>query len=326
MARLVGSLELRERQVDAVVAYRTVEGPETCPRTSGPSYASVVQVIVFTAARRSAALSRLAPGPGPPRARPAGVACCVGSPPRPRLATPLRLVLACAAVGTAHALAGLVRTASPRACRLRVAEPARTDPARGGARVPVERARRPCRRSSISTGRPCRRWIPAHRLRRTRRTPALRALVRETRLHPAMLVAPLFVRPGHDRRSRSRRCRASTACRRTRPSIDARTARRRWGWRASSCSASRRRRTRWGPARGIEDGVVQETRPARCATPTPDLVVMADTCLCEYTDHGHCGPLLARRPRRQRRHAPAPGRGGGLARARRAPTWSRPPT
>ena len=25
----------------------------------------------------------------------------------------------------------------------------------------------------------------------------------------------------------------------------------------------------------------------------PDLVVMADTCLCEYTDHGHCGPVLA---------------------------------
>ena len=35
-----------------------------------------------------------------------------------------------------------------------------------------------------------------HRGRRLRRTPALRGLVRETRLHPEMLVAPLFVRPG----------------------------------------------------------------------------------------------------------------------------------
>src|SRR5688572_18376458 len=34
------------------------------------------------------------------------------------------------------------------------------------------------------------------RHRRLRRTPALRALVRETRLHPSMLVAPLFVHPG----------------------------------------------------------------------------------------------------------------------------------
>ena len=40
----------------------------------------------------------------------------------------------------------------------------------------------------------------APRLRRLRRTPALRALVRETRLHPSMLVAPLFVRPGSRRR------------------------------------------------------------------------------------------------------------------------------
>src|SRR4029078_10805243 len=38
------------------------------------------------------------------------------------------------------------------------------------------------------------------RLRRLRRTPALRALVRETRLHPSMLVAPLFVQPGIARR------------------------------------------------------------------------------------------------------------------------------
>ena len=37
---------------------------------------------------------------------------------------------------------------------------------------------------------------PAHRRRRTRRTSALRELVRETRLHPRQLVAPLFVRPG----------------------------------------------------------------------------------------------------------------------------------
>ena len=38
--------------------------------------------------------------------------------------------------------------------------------------------------------------IPSARPRRLRRTPRLRALVRETRLHPSMLVAPLFVCPG----------------------------------------------------------------------------------------------------------------------------------
>src|SRR5262245_55581404 len=42
---------------------------------------------------------------------------------------------------------------------------------------------------------------PTVRPRRLRRTPALRALVRETRLHPSMLVAPLFVEPGRRRRT-----------------------------------------------------------------------------------------------------------------------------
>ncbi len=42
----------------------------------------------------------------------------------------------------------------------------------------------------------------------------------------------------------------------------------------------------------IEDGIVQETL-RRLRDADLDLVLIADTCLCEYTDHGHCGPLLA---------------------------------
>ena len=42
---------------------------------------------------------------------------------------------------------------------------------------------------------------PARQPQRLRRTAGLRALVRETRLHPAMLVAPLFVQPGRGRRT-----------------------------------------------------------------------------------------------------------------------------
>jgi porphobilinogen synthase len=41
---------------------------------------------------------------------------------------------------------------------------------------------------------------PTHRLRRTRRTEALRSFVRETRIHPRNLVAPIFVQPGHESR------------------------------------------------------------------------------------------------------------------------------
>jgi porphobilinogen synthase len=46
-----------------------------------------------------------------------------------------------------------------------------------------------------------------------------------------------------------------------------------------------------GSGAWIEDGIVQEALRALRAT-APNLVLLADTCLCEYTDHGHCGPLL----------------------------------
>jgi porphobilinogen synthase len=42
----------------------------------------------------------------------------------------------------------------------------------------------------------------------------------------------------------------------------------------------------------MRDGIVQETL-RRFRDADLDLVLVADTCLCEYTDHGHCGPLLA---------------------------------
>ena len=43
----------------------------------------------------------------------------------------------------------------------------------------------------------------------------------------------------------------------------------------------------WAP-----NGIVQETL-RRLRDAGPDLVLIADTCLCEYTDHGHCGPIGA---------------------------------
>jgi porphobilinogen synthase len=47
-----------------------------------------------------------------------------------------------------------------------------------------------------------------------------------------------------------------------------------------------------GSGAWVADGIVQETLE-RIREADLDLVVVADTCLCEYTDHGHCGPLLA---------------------------------
>jgi porphobilinogen synthase len=127
------------------------------------------------------------------------------------------------------------------------------------------------------------------RLRRLRRTPAIRALVRETRLHPSMLVAPLFVRPGSGIREPID---SMPGVMRLSPDEAVVEARRLaglgvggvivFGLPADKDPA--------GTGAWIEDGIVQEALRGLRAANLP-LVLIADTCLCEYTDHGHCGPL-----------------------------------
>ena len=131
---------------------------------------------------------------------------------------------------------------------------------------------------------------PGHRLRRTRRTPALRALVRETRLHPAMLVAPLFVVPGRGGRTPISSLPGQL---RLTPDEAVVEARRLEGLGVGGIIVFGLPAAKDADGSGalIPDGVVQETL-RRLRDADLDLVVMADTCLCEYTDHGHCGPLL----------------------------------
>jgi porphobilinogen synthase len=133
--------------------------------------------------------------------------------------------------------------------------------------------------------------VPAHRLRRLRRTETLRAFVRETRIHPRALVAPLFVQPGHGRRDPVG---SMPGVERVSPDEALRDARALaalgiggvilFGLPADKDDA--------GTGGWVRDGIVQETL-RRFRDADLDLVLIADTCLCEYTDHGHCGPLLA---------------------------------
>jgi porphobilinogen synthase len=122
-----------------------------------------------------------------------------------------------------------------------------------------------------------------------RRTPALRSLVRETRVHPRQLVAPIFVQPG-----RGLRDPISSLPGVARLSPDEAVAESRryaelgiggvilFGLPASKDPV--------GSGAWVADGIVQETL-RRLRDADPDLVLIADTCLCEYTDHGHCGPI-----------------------------------
>ena len=129
------------------------------------------------------------------------------------------------------------------------------------------------------------------RPRRLRRTPALRALVRETRLHPSMLVAPLFVRPGAGVREPVA---SMPGVERVSPDIAEREAVRlsELGVGGVILFGLPDTKDALGSGASDDDGIVQVTFRRIRALDLP-LVTIADTCLCEYTDHGHCGPLAA---------------------------------
>jgi porphobilinogen synthase len=129
------------------------------------------------------------------------------------------------------------------------------------------------------------------RLRRLRRTAALRALVRETRLHPSMLVAPLFVRPGSGVRepiaSMPGQARLSPDL-----AIEEAVRLAELGIGGVILFGLPEGKDALGVAASADDGIVQDAFRGIRALQL-QLVTIADTCLCEYTDHGHCGPLAA---------------------------------
>jgi len=132
---------------------------------------------------------------------------------------------------------------------------------------------------------------PRDRPRRLRRTPQMRNLVRETRLHPRMFVAPMFVVPGSGVRE------PITAL----PGVDhvsadeaVRDAERyaELGLGGVILFGLPPEKDAAGTGAWLDDGVVQEALRWLRLADLP-LALMADTCLCEYTSHGHCGPLDA---------------------------------
>jgi len=131
--------------------------------------------------------------------------------------------------------------------------------------------------------------FPQTRLRRLRRTPVLRDLVRETRLDSADFVLPLYIEDGLEGRTPLP----------TMPGVD----------RLSISAAVQEageavalgipavvlfgipgHKDEEGSGAWDDEGIVQlATRAIKQAH--PELLVVADLCLCEYTSHGHCGAL-----------------------------------
>ena len=132
--------------------------------------------------------------------------------------------------------------------------------------------------------------FPAARPRRLRRTAALRAAVRETTLNPSQLVAPLFVKEGIDDpqpvasmpgvqqhtidslRLEAKELRAA-------------------GVSTLLLFGVPEHKDPDGSEAWNDDGIVQRALRALRDDHAEDLVLVADTCLDEFTDHGHCGPL-----------------------------------
>ena len=127
------------------------------------------------------------------------------------------------------------------------------------------------------------------RLRRLRRTPGLRSLVREARLTTDDLLLPLFVTDGEGVSEE-----VSSMPGVFRESVELATARAELaselGIRAVVLFGIPAVKDPLGSGAADDQGAVQRAiRSIREAC--PDLVLVADTCLCEYTDHGHCGVL-----------------------------------
>jgi porphobilinogen synthase len=131
--------------------------------------------------------------------------------------------------------------------------------------------------------------FPAYRPRRLRRNETLRQLIRETTLTPGNLIYPLFIGPGTNvvRPISSMpgiaqlsvdgavlECREAAAL----------------GVPAVILFGIPENKDPVGSEAYIGDGVVQQAIKAiKQAVPT--LIVVTDVCLCEYTDHGHCGVI-----------------------------------
>ena len=132
--------------------------------------------------------------------------------------------------------------------------------------------------------------FPVHRPRRLRRTESLRRLVRETHLVPEQLVLPLFVRAGTKLR---RPIEAMPGVAQTSVDEMLRDAERaaKAGVGGVLLFGIPEHKDATGTESWADDGAVQRAVRA-LKQELPDLVVITDVCLCEYTDHGHCGVLV----------------------------------
>lgn len=132
--------------------------------------------------------------------------------------------------------------------------------------------------------------FPEYRPRRMRQNETLRAMIRETRLSPDQMIYPLFIMPGKGKREE-----VSSMPGVYRISVD------QLKKEAASCMevgvnsvilfGLPEKKDAMGSGAYAGDGIVQRAI-RELKNSCPELNVITDVCLCEYTDHGHCGCLV----------------------------------
>ncbi len=135
--------------------------------------------------------------------------------------------------------------------------------------------------------------FPEYRPRRLRQNQTFRSLIRETRLNPESFIYPLFVIPGKKRREEIPSMPGIP-----RLSVDLLAAE------AKECLALGvnsvilfglpEKKDGVGSGAHAKNGIIQ-TAIRELKNRLPELLVITDVCLCEYTDHGHCGCIIDER-------------------------------
>ncbi len=132
--------------------------------------------------------------------------------------------------------------------------------------------------------------FPDYRPRRLRKNEAFRALIQETHLSPSQFIYPLFVVPGKNKREEITsmpgvfRVSVDQLKKEARECMDL-------GVNSVILFGLPEKKDAMGSGAHKKDGIIQ-TAIRELKRSEPKLLVITDVCLCEYTDHGHCGCII----------------------------------
>ena len=132
--------------------------------------------------------------------------------------------------------------------------------------------------------------FPEYRPRRMRQNETFRAMIRETRLAPEQLIQPIFVMPGKNKKEEVSsmpgvfRMSVDQLKKEAKDCLEA-------GVKSVILFGLPEKKDAMGSGAHHKDGIVQRAIK-ELKNSAPEIMVSTDVCLCEYTDHGHCGCLI----------------------------------